>query len=187
MASAVSGMAPVAHLPWILGVLRKLAVAVLLDDLLPPHPDKVMSCGRGVEALVLAILDGDHALYKVGSRLAERGLWPLLQTGLERESLNASRLGQILAALCAAHRNRVFGALALTALEVYSLATPWRPQETTTIALSGASEGGEPGSAPTAPEPASPVAPRPASGQSKDNRPALKQVLRSFGGSGEGG
>lgn len=36
-----------------------------------------------VEALVLDILDGHHALYKVGRRLYERGMLPLLQPGLE--------------------------------------------------------------------------------------------------------
>jgi hypothetical protein len=42
----------------------------------------VLSAGREVEALVLAILDGDHALYKVGRRLEERGMLALLQPGL---------------------------------------------------------------------------------------------------------
>ena len=51
----------------------------MIDRLLPPHPAHVLSCGRGVEALVLAILDGNHALYKVGKRLAERGMIDLLQ------------------------------------------------------------------------------------------------------------
>jgi hypothetical protein len=52
MAVASSGIAPVAHLPLLLGVLRKLEVAALIDALLPPYPDNVISCGRGVEALV---------------------------------------------------------------------------------------------------------------------------------------
>jgi hypothetical protein len=29
----------------------------------------VLSCGHGVEALLLAILDGHHAWYKLGTRL----------------------------------------------------------------------------------------------------------------------
>jgi hypothetical protein len=58
-----------------------LDVAARIDDFLPLHPDNVISAGRGVEALVLAILDGDHALYKVGARLQERGMLPLLQGG----------------------------------------------------------------------------------------------------------
>jgi hypothetical protein len=76
MAIAVQQMYPIAHLPLVLGVLRRLEVATVIDRLIPLHPAHVLSCGRGVEALVLAILDGHHALYKVGQRLEERGmLW----------------------------------------------------------------------------------------------------------------
>ena len=81
MAVTVRGLTPVAHLPLIRGMLRKLDVAARIDDFLPPHPDNVISAGRGVEALVLAILDGNHALYKVGVRLQERRMLSLLQGG----------------------------------------------------------------------------------------------------------
>ena len=118
MAVAMHQRSPVAHLPLVLGVVRKLNVATLIDTFCPPHPAHVLSCGRGVEALLLAILDGHHALYKVGARLEERGLLPLLQPGLARASLHDYRLGQILDALFAAPLNRVFGAIALKALEV---------------------------------------------------------------------
>src|ERR1700752_4560034 len=88
--------------------------------------------------LVLAILDGHHALYKVGRRLEERGMVALLPPGLTRASLNDYRLGHILDALFAANLNRVVGAVALKALEVYALPTPWLHQDTTTITLYGA-------------------------------------------------
>ena len=81
------------------------------------------------------------------------------------------------AALCAANRNKVLSAVALKALEVYAMPTPWLPQDTTTIALYGAYE--------DAPKP--PRAPRPASGHSKDGRADLTQGLLSLGGSGDGG
>jgi hypothetical protein len=81
------------------------------------------------------MLDGHHALYKVGPRLEARGLRPWLQEGLGRASGHAYRLGQILDALFTANLNRVFGAVALKAREVYALPTPWLPQETTTMAL----------------------------------------------------
>jgi transposase len=179
MAVAIQQISPVAHLPLVLGVIRKLNVAALIDTFCPPHPAHVLSCGRGVEALLLAILDGHHALYKVGARLEERGLVPLLQPGLQCASLHDYRLGQILDALFAAHLNRVFGAIALNALEVYALATPWLHQDTTTITLYGAYE-----------EEAhlgkGPVPPRPAYGHSKDGRDDLKQVLLSLGVSSDG-
>src|SRR5215216_3428417 len=160
MAIAVQQVYPIAHLPLVLGVLRRLEVATVIDRLIPPHPAHVLSCGRGVEALVLAILDGDHALYKVGRRLEERGMLDLLQPGFTRASLHDYRLGHILDALFATNLNRVLSALALKALEVYAIPTPWLPQDTTTIALSGAS----------ADDPPTPGAPRPASGQSKAGR-----------------
>jgi len=81
MAVSVPQIHPVAHLPLVLGVLRRLAVATSIDRLLPPHPAHVLSSGRGVEALVLAMLDGDHALDKVGHWLAERGMIAVLQPG----------------------------------------------------------------------------------------------------------
>jgi phage tail protein X len=74
-------MHPVAHLPLMLGGLRLLEVATLIDHLIsPPH-----LCSRvdvRVEALVLAMLDGNHALCKVGRRLEERGIVTLKQPRL---------------------------------------------------------------------------------------------------------
>jgi hypothetical protein len=55
MAITVQQIHPVAHLPLVLGVLRRLEVATLIDGIIPPHPAHGLSCGRGVEALVLAI------------------------------------------------------------------------------------------------------------------------------------
>jgi transposase len=103
----------------------------------------------------------------------------LLQDGLERASLNDYRLGQILDALFAAQLNRVFGAIALKALEVYAISTPWLHQDTTTITLYGAYEE-------EARTIAGLVPPRPAYGHSKDGRDDLKQVLLSLGVSSEG-
>src|SRR5215510_11021237 len=177
MAMTVQQIHPVAHLPLVLGVLRRLEVATIIDRLIPPHPAHGLSCGRGVEALVLAILDGHHALYKVGRRLEERGMLTLLQPGLTRIALNDYRLGQILGARVGANLNKVYGAIALQALAVYAIATPWLHQDTTTIALYGA----------YADEPKSPAAPHPAYGHSKDGRDDLKQVLLSLGVSGDGG
>src|SRR5215470_16552732 len=177
MATTIQQIHPVAHLPLVLGVLRRLEVATVIDRLIPPHPAHGLSGGRGVEALVVAMLDGHHALYKVGRRLEERGMVTLLQPELTRAALNDYRLGHILDALFAANLNKVFGVVALKALEVYAIPTPWLHQDTTTIALYGA----------YADEPQTPGAPRPAYGHSKDGRDDLKQVLLSLGVSGDGG
>jgi hypothetical protein len=86
-------------------------------------------------------------------------------------------LGHILEALFATNLNKVFSAIALKALEVYAIPTPWLHQDTTTIALYGAYKD----------EPQKPNAPRPTYGQSKDGRDDRKQVLLSLGVSGDGG
>ena len=135
MATAIQQMHPVAHLPLVLGVLRRLEVATVLDRLLPPHPPHGLSCGRGVEALVRAILEGHHALAKVGRRLAARGRLTLLQPELTRAALNDYRLGPILDALFAANLHQGFGAMALKALAISALPTPWLHQATTTMTL----------------------------------------------------
>jgi transposase len=179
MAVTIQHIRPVAHLPLVLGGVRKLNIAALIDPFCPPHPAHVLSCGRGVEALRLAILDGHHALYQVGARLEERGMLPLRQDGLRRASLNDYRRGQMLEALFAAQLNRVFGAIALNALEVYALSTPWLHQDTTTLTLYGAYEE-------EARPVTGPVPPRPAYGHSTDGHDDRKQVLLSLGVSSEG-
>jgi len=89
MAMAVQQMYPVAHVPCSLGGVRRLEGATLLAQLLPPHPAHGLSGGRGGAAFVLAMLDGHHALDKVGTRLEERGLGPWLQPGRPRAARTA--------------------------------------------------------------------------------------------------
>jgi hypothetical protein len=77
------------------------------------------------ETIVLAMLDGHYALYKVGRRLEERSVVALLQPGPTLAALNAYCLGHILDALFAAHLDKLLIAVALKALEVYTLPTSW--------------------------------------------------------------
>ena len=140
------------------------------------HPDQVVSAGRAVEALALSILDGHHALYKVGRRLDERGMLPLLQPGLAPQSLHDSRLGQTLDAVYDANLHTVFSAISLRAFDIYRVDTPWLHQDTTTISFYGAYEDDN----------VTNKGPRPTYGYSKDGRGDLKQVILSMGVSGDG-
>jgi Domain of unknown function (DUF4277) len=135
MAIAVQPIAPIAHLPLVLGVLRRLEVATVRDRLITPHPAHGRSTGQGGDALGLASLDGHQALSKVGQRRDERGMLALLQPGLPGASRHAYRLGHILDALVAANLHKVFSAVALKAREVYAMPPPWLQQATTTMAL----------------------------------------------------
>src|SRR6185503_7518358 len=104
---------PVAHGSLGLGVVRTRHVVALIDTCCPPHPAQTISWGHRVEALLLAVLDGHHALYKGGPRLEERGMLALLPPGLPRTALHDDRRGQSLATLCAANLTQVLGAVAL--------------------------------------------------------------------------
>jgi hypothetical protein len=136
---------------------------------------------------VLAILGGAHALYKVGTRMAERGLIAVLPPGLERESRNDDRLGQLLDAQLAATLNQVWSTLTRKALEVYALPTPWLHHDTATRTRYGASESRPEPRDPRAPEAEGLVGPRPASGHSQDGRDDRTHVLRSVGVRSDGG
>jgi hypothetical protein len=43
MAVTIQHIRPVAHLPLVLGVVRKLNIAALIDTFCPPHPAHVLS------------------------------------------------------------------------------------------------------------------------------------------------
>jgi hypothetical protein len=83
----------------------------------------------------LAMLEGPHALSKVGKRLEERGMGARRHPGRTRAALHEDRGGPILEALCAANRKRVWSALALQALAVYAIPPPWLPQDTPLLVL----------------------------------------------------
>jgi len=46
MAIAVQQIDPIVHLPLILGVLRRLEVATVIDRLIPPHPAHELATGQ---------------------------------------------------------------------------------------------------------------------------------------------
>ena len=177
MAMAMQQISPVAHLPLVLGVVRKLNVAALIDTFCPPHPAHVLSCGRGVEALLLAILDGHHALYKVGARLEERGMSPCSSPASHAPRSMMTGWGRL--------SRRCLPRISTACLGL-SPSTPWRSMPSR---LPGSTRIRRrlPCMAPTRMRPgAGPVPPRPAYGHSKDGHDDLKQVLLSLGVSSEG-
>jgi Domain of unknown function (DUF4277) len=58
------------HLPLVGAMLRELDVKERLDALIPPHARNEVTVGECVEALVLVILTGEHALSRVAETLA---------------------------------------------------------------------------------------------------------------------
>ena len=109
MAVARHHLRPGAHWPVVLGLVRTRTVAARIAPCGPAPPAHGLSAGRGVAALLRAMLEGHHALATVGARLGPR---------LETRG--------------AAPHQPVVGAVALRALAVSAIPTPGRHQETTT-------------------------------------------------------
>jgi hypothetical protein len=83
MALTIQQISPVSPLPVVLGEVLQRNVAALITTFCPPHPAPARACGRGVEALPLAILVGIRSSIR-GARLWRSGhdppapAWPHL-------------------------------------------------------------------------------------------------------------
>jgi Domain of unknown function (DUF4277) len=71
------------HLPLVGALLRELAVKDTLDALIPPHERNEVTVRECIEALVLTILTGEHALSRVADTLAGYDLEVIFQRPME--------------------------------------------------------------------------------------------------------
>ena len=99
------------HLPLVGAMLRELAVKGTLDALIPPCGRNVVTVGECVEALVLTILTGEHALSRVTDPLAGYDLTVIFQRPMDAAHFHDNRLGRALDALWTAGLDRVYGAV----------------------------------------------------------------------------
>src|SRR5262245_9305710 len=99
------------HLPLVDAMLRELAVKETLDALIPPHERHEVTVGECVEALVLTILTGEHALSRVAQTLADYDLEVIFQRSMDAVPFHNNRLGRALDALWTAGLDRIYGAV----------------------------------------------------------------------------
>jgi Domain of unknown function (DUF4277) len=105
------------HLPLVGAMLRELAVKETLDALIPPHKRHEVTVGECVEALVLMILPGEHALSRVAGALAGYDLEGSFQRPLAPVHVHDNRLGRALDALWRAGLDRLYGAVISQAIQ----------------------------------------------------------------------
>jgi hypothetical protein len=84
------------HLPLVGAMLRELAVQDTREALIPPHERHAVTVGECVEALVLTILPGEHAVSRVADTLASYDLAVIFQRPLEAAPFHDNRLGRAL-------------------------------------------------------------------------------------------
>jgi Domain of unknown function (DUF4277) len=105
------------HLPLVGALLRELAVKATVDALVPPHDRHAVTAGACVEALVLTILTGEHALSHVADTLAGDDLAVLFQRPMDAAHFHDNRLGRALDAMWTAGLDRLDGGVISQALQ----------------------------------------------------------------------
>jgi transposase len=154
------------HLPLVGAMLRELAVQETLDALIPPHERNEVTVGECVEALVLTILTGEHALSRVAQTLAGYDLEVIFQRSMDAAHFHDNRLGRALDALWTAGLDRLYGAVISQAISRYALDLARLHTDATSLKLYGAYARDEDEEGPLI-----------TYGYSRDHRPDLKQLL----------
>jgi Domain of unknown function (DUF4277) len=128
------------HLPLVGAMLRELAITDTLDALIPPHERNAVTVGECIEALVLTILTGEHALSRVAETLAGYDVEVMFQRPMEAVHCHDNRLGRVLDALWTRGLDRVYGAVISQAIQRYALELTPLPTDTTSLQVYGAYE-----------------------------------------------
>lgn len=162
------------HLPLVGACMRYLEIRETIDGLIPPHSLNHVTPGECVEALVLSILTGQHALYKVSEVLSQYDTSIIFQREVDPQWFHDNRLGNALDDMWAVGLDKLYSGIISTAIIKYSLELSRLHFDTTSISLFGAYEGWEEG-------------PWVSFGYSKDHRPDLKQLLFGMTVTGDGG
>jgi transposase len=152
------------HLPLVSACMRYLEIARTIDEIIPPHPLNHVTIGECVEAMVLSILTGEHALYNVSDVLSQYDASIIFQKKVDPKWFHDNRLGNALDALNNVGLNSMYSAIISKAIIKYSVELSKLHFDTTSISLYGKYETDEEN-------------PLVTYGHSKLHRPDLKQVL----------
>ena len=163
---AVMAVKRLEHLPLVGAMLRELAITDTLDALIPPHERNAVTVGECIEALVLTVLTGEHALSRVAETLAGYDLEVIFQRPMDAAHFHDNRLGRALDALWTIGLDCVYGAVISQAIRRYALELTRLHTDTTSLKVYGAYE-----------REAEEEGPVVTFGYSRDHRPDLKQLL----------
>lgn len=152
------------HLPLVSACMRHLEIGKTIDEIVPPHPLNHVTTGECVEALVLSILTGEHALYNVSDVLSQYDTSVIFQKEIDPNWFHDNRLGNGLDNLKAAGLDNLYSALISKAIIKHSLGLSHLHFDTTSLSLYGEYDTDE-------------EEPLITFGYSKQHRPDLKQVL----------
>src|SRR3990170_8224632 len=98
------------HLPLVSACMRYLEIAKTIDEKIPPHPLNHVTTGECVEAMVLSIITGEHALYNVSEVLSQYDTSIIFQKKVDPKWFHDNRLGNGLDALNTVGLNGMYSA-----------------------------------------------------------------------------
>jgi len=126
------------HMAIVAQVIEQLGIARIVDEHVPPHVDREVSVGACIEALILAILAGGHALVRVGELLQPWDLGLLLgYDELDAAAFNDNRLGRALDTVFNAGISSITTGVVLEAIKAYRLETKLLHFDTTSFSVHG--------------------------------------------------
>jgi len=155
---------PVDHLPFVRAVVDQLGIVPAIDARLPAHSLNRVSDADCVVALILNVMCGRPALYRMDEWLGHVDMEVLFGKGADASAFNDTRLAEALD-----HLDEVGTDTLLSDIVRAYLAGEGEPRafsahhDTTSVTLYGAYDGERD--------------PQPAYGYSKDHRPDLKQLI----------
>lgn len=126
------------HLPLASAVFRFLDLQAIFDERLPQDPRNHVTPGECVQALVLTILTGEHALSQVGEVLSHYDLEIIFQRPVDAAHFHDNRLGHVLDDLWDAGLDRLYGAVIGKAIHKYLIDLSRLHTDTTSLKVYGA-------------------------------------------------
>ncbi len=154
--------------PLVAAFCREIKLRDTIDDMVTWDPKQCrLSPGTLLEALVINVLVARKPLYRVEEFYSEMNLNVIFGEEITADGFNDDALGRALTKLAKAHPNRVYLALALSAIKVHQVKTRTVHADTTSISVAGEYEQSDEDSDLL----------DITHGYSKDHRPDLKQFL----------
>lgn len=166
------------HLPLIRRVLKRLRIAEIIDERVPPDPRSRVTTGECLEALIVAILTSKegHPLYRVEQLLQGYDLELGLGWTIPAGALHDQKLARDLDRLWKAGADPVVAAVFVRAVKEFAIELALWHADTTTSPVHGIYRGSRPPE--DAEEPR--AVPHVTKGRSKDHH-GLKQVVFGLG------
>lgn len=172
------------HLPLVMDVFRRTGMADVIDHAIGQDPRSSVSTSECVGIILSGVFVGAHSLWRLRERLDPFDMHTIMQDAtFDLVHFPEERLAKALDDIYLADPNKLMTAIAVQAIEAFSIDTSYLHFDTTSLSFYGAYEKEDPFTGLEGVEPP----PRVTYGHSKIKRPDLKQIMYGMMVSNDGG